>query len=233
MRIKEEKQRIREQVWERMESKDIARFPLPCRGRIPNFIGAERAAERLKELREWKVARVVKVNPDSPQRKVRELALKDGKTLVMPSPRLRKGFLILKDLKGVEEEASTIRGAFRFGKEARLEEIPKIDLIVAGSVAVSLDGARVGKGGGYSDIEYGILREVGKVGEDTPVVTTVHEVQILEMVPSERQDLPVDYIITSQRIIRARERKKPKGIYWDLIDEEKLKRIPLLSRLRR
>jgi len=54
-------------------------FPFPCRGRIPNFKGAEAATEKLRQLEEWKKAKVVFVNPDSPQRKIRENTLKDKK----------------------------------------------------------------------------------------------------------------------------------------------------------
>ena len=64
-----------------MEEKKIAKFPLPCYGRIPNFFGAEKAAENLKKLKEWKDAKTIKINPDSPQRKVREIALKKRKNI--------------------------------------------------------------------------------------------------------------------------------------------------------
>ena len=42
--------------------------------------------------------------------------------------------------------------------------LPPIDLIVCGAVAVNARGARVGKGGGFSDLEYGLLAEAGRVG---------------------------------------------------------------------
>ncbi|MEM0096281.1 MAG: 5-formyltetrahydrofolate cyclo-ligase [Candidatus Bathyarchaeia archaeon] len=97
--IVEEKQRLREKIWREMEKAGIAAFPLPCWGRIPNFVGAEEAAEKLRQLDEWKKAKVVFVNPDSPQRKVRENALKDGKILIMASPRLQKGFILIEPTK--------------------------------------------------------------------------------------------------------------------------------------
>ena len=55
---------------------------------IPNFTGAEAAAQRLRELAEWQAARTVKANPDSPQLPVRQRALEDGKTVYMAVPRL-------------------------------------------------------------------------------------------------------------------------------------------------
>ena len=77
MDIKAEKQRLREKIWREIQERGIAKFPLPCWGRIPNFQGAEKAAENLRKLEEWKKAKVIFVSPDSPQRKVRENALKD------------------------------------------------------------------------------------------------------------------------------------------------------------
>ena len=95
MRIASRKQLLREKIWSEMERSGIAACPLPVRGRIPNFVGAEAAAQRLRGLEQWKRAGVVFVNPDSPQRKVRENVLKDGKILIMASPRLKKDFILI------------------------------------------------------------------------------------------------------------------------------------------
>ena len=235
--MKEEKDRIRYEVWRKLEELELARFPRPVYGRIPNFIGAEKAASRLLNLREYIDAGVVKVSPDSPQRSVRYRCLLDGKILIMPTPRLKMGFMILDPSripKKMLERASTIRGAFRYGRITAPEDIPKIDLIVTGSVAVSRDGVRIGKGGGYGELEYAILREFGKVDEDTPIMTNVHDIQVYERLPSDPYDLTIDYIATPTGLIRVeRRRARPKGILWDLLDEKKLSEIPLLRRLRK
>jgi len=183
-----------------MKRSRIAAFPLPCQGRIPNFKGAEAAAERLRQLKEWKQAEVVFVNPDSPQRKVRENALRDEKTLIMASPRLKKGFMLIDPAKakGKECYASTIKGAFKFG--ARVQEFPKPDLVVEGSVAVDVHGHRLGKGHGYSDLEIQILKRMfGKV----LVVTTVHDLQVVKDVPFEKKDEKVSIIVTPTQVVRV------------------------------
>jgi 5-formyltetrahydrofolate cyclo-ligase len=51
--------------------------------------------------------------------------------------------------------------------------------VVCGSVAVNHDGARVGKGGGFSDLEFALLVEAVLVGEQTVLATTVHPLQVL------------------------------------------------------
>jgi len=199
--VKEEKKRLREEIWRQMQEKGIAKFPLPCYGRIPNFYGAEKAAENLKKLEEWKKARIIFANPDSPQKKVRENALKEGKTVIMASPRLKHGFIIVRPEKvlGKERFAATIRGAFTYGEKTT--SIPKPDLVIAGSVAVDLQGHRLGKGGGYGDRELKMIREnFGKI----LVVTTVHDVQIVDYVPNEPHDEKVDLIVTPSRTIRVK-----------------------------
>jgi 5-formyltetrahydrofolate cyclo-ligase len=229
------KAEARERVWRLLEERGVARFPIPVRGRIPNFEGAEEAASRLCSSPEYVGARVVKVNPDSPQRPVRLRALTDGKVLVMPTPRIRSGFLLLDPAKVPKrslKEASTISGAFRFGRPVHPRELPAIDLIVIGSVAVTRSGWRVGKGEGYAELEYGILKAFGKVKESTPVFTTVHELQLVDELPREPFDVPVDAIFTNERAIRCPPNPKPDSIYWDLLEEEKLREIPLLQEMR-
>jgi len=194
--IKSIKQSLREKIWSLMEERDIALFPRPVHGRIPNFKGADRAAMRLFLLDIWRNAKVVKVNPDSPQKHVRFRALLEGKILLMPTPKLREGFLLLDPKRiprGDYNYASTIKGAFKYGRTAPLDKIPRVDLIVTGSVLVDLYGNRIGKGGGYGDLEYGILVELGKATSKTPVITTVHDVQISEeLLPHEEHDIVVD-----------------------------------------
>ncbi len=195
-----EKQALREKIWKMIEERGIAAFPLPCHGRIPNFEGSEKAAEKLRELKEWKEARVIVANPDYAQKKVRELALKDGKILIMASPRLKHGYIKINPdrVRGKEEFASTIKGAFRYGE--RIKKLEKPDLIITGCVAVNNAGYRLGKGGGYGDREIKTFRE--KFG-NIPVATTVHELQIVEEIPSEKHDQRVDIIATPAILIRV------------------------------
>jgi 5-formyltetrahydrofolate cyclo-ligase len=226
------KENIRKRVWSLLTERGVASFPPPW-GRIPNFRGAEKAATLLRELKIYKEARVVSVNPDSPQRPIREMVLRDGKILLMGTPRLRKGFVIIKNIKGYEKEASTLSGARKYGKSISLKEIPQIDIKVVGSVAVTVNGGRIGKGKGLFDIGYSVLRELKVLDELTPIVTTVHELQIVKKVPMEEHDVPVDIIITPKRIIETNTSfKKPTGIPWTKITKKFLDTYPILTKLR-
>jgi len=215
-----------------MERIGVSRPPKPIYGRIPNFIGAEEAARRLLDIKEFIKSNVVKVNPDSPQRPVRELILKLNKILVMPTPRLRKGFLILYPNKISDfRYASTIRGAFKYGEYVHPSRLPYIDFIVEGSVAVSLDCNRLGKGEGYGELEYAILLEYNKIDLDIPIATTIHEVQIINHIERDLYDVSINYIITPKRIIRCDKINRPRGILWNKIKKDKLEEIPILKEL--
>jgi 5-formyltetrahydrofolate cyclo-ligase len=232
------KQELREKIWTALQRNRVARFP-GAKGRIPNFVGAERCANQVAALDVWSGARVIKSNPDSPQRAIRHLALKQGKIIYMAVPRLReeKCFVEL-DPEHIGSNlyaASSIAGAFKFGRQVAIDKMKPIDLILCGSVAVGRSGMRVGKGGGYSDLEYGLAVEMGIVTHKTPVLTTVHPLQIVEeKVPLKPHDIPVDYIVTPDETIATKTRlARPRGIYWEYLDEDKIAAIPLLKRLAR
>lgn len=232
---REVKAKIRKMVWDLLEEKNVAIFPRPVHGRIPNFIGAEGAALRLSALEVFSQARNVEVSPDSPQKHVRYLALKSGKVVIMPTPRLREGFLVLDPSRIPVQHlksASTIRGAFMWGIKVNPARIPKIDLIVTGSVAVNDRGCRLGKGGGYSDLEFAILKELNKVSDDTVIATTVHDLQVVNLdIPRDPWDVSVDLIVTPSKVIKCRGRFRPKGILWEYVSNNLLNEVPILKEL--
>jgi 5-formyltetrahydrofolate cyclo-ligase len=119
-----------------------------------------------------------------------------------------------------------------------LDDLTPVDMVVAGCVAVAPDGARLGKGGGFSDLEYAIGWEAGLIGGSTIIATTVHEAQVLEAgrIPVTDHDFRLDLIVTPDRIITCRRAgRKPRpapSIHWDELTEGKIAAIPLLGRLR-
>ena len=232
------KDAIRASIWATLQNQKVARFP-GATGRIPNFIGAEACAKQLAETRFWKNANVLKINPDSPQRAIRQLALSEGKIIYMAVPRLRsdRPFIELdpKKLKCSPFAASSIKGAGEHGQPVSLTEMRAVDLVVCGSVAVNRRGARVGKGGGYSDLEFALLTEHKKISANTPIVTTVHPLQIVDVdIPMTDHDIPLSAIITPKEIIEIQSTlPRPKGIYWNLLPDEKIDEIPVLRKRRK
>ncbi|KAG7590382.1 NagB/RpiA transferase-like [Arabidopsis suecica] len=233
---------IRKKMWDLMEARNYAMNPRPVHHRIPNFVGASAAARKLAELDAFRTATVVKVNPDSPQKQIRFLTLSGDKKLLTPQPRLRTGFfsVLESDLLKPETimEACTSVGVAKYGRAIGLDEKIKVDLIVIGSVAVNPQtGARLGKGEGFAELEYGMLRYMGAIDDSTPVVTTVHDCQLVDDIPLEKlaiHDVPVDIICTPTRVIFTNTPiPKPQGIYWDKLSPEKLGQIRILRELKK
>jgi 5-formyltetrahydrofolate cyclo-ligase len=228
---------LRQEVWSAMRAAKVARFP-GAEGRIPNFTGAEAAAERLRTLPVWQAAETLKANPDSAQLPVRQRALQDGKTVYMAVPRLAEPepFFALDParLSDPPRKAASTAGASRSARRVTLAELLPVDLVVMGCVAVAEDGARLGKGGGFADLEFALATAAGLIGPHTTAVTTVHELQVLPpgTIPLTSHDVPVDFIVTPDRVIDCRPRHAPRptaGIRWDDLTEEKIAAIPLLA----
>lgn len=233
---RELKDSIRSKVWTKLEDEKLGRFPFPLRGRIPNFKGAEKAASFVMTMQVYKEAKVIKVNPDSPQLPLRTQILKDGKTLLVPTPRLKDGFIQVKPSwvpPGEERKAASLKHILSYGKVIPLTEIPTIDLIVVGSVAMHKDGRRLGKGEGYADREYAIIRELGN--PLVPVITTVQSAQLVDDdIPRDEYDLTADWIVTEEGILETHSPyEKPKGIVWEKVTDEELEEMPVLREIKR
>ncbi|XP_006888847.1 PREDICTED: methenyltetrahydrofolate synthase domain-containing protein isoform X1 [Elephantulus edwardii] len=233
------KQDIRQKIWDYMESQNLADFPRPVHHRIPNFKGSRQACENIRELDAFARTREVKVDPDKPLEGVRLLALQSHKTLLVPTPRLRTG-LFNKIVpppgatKDILRKCATSQGVRDYSVPIGLDSRVLVDLVVVGSVAVSEQGWRIGKGEGYADLEYAMMVAMGAVRPETPVVTVVHDCQVVDIPETllEDHDLTVDYVLTQTRVIRTGcRRPKPTGITWSKISPEMFQRIPILRSL--
>ncbi|RSK26035.1 5-formyltetrahydrofolate cyclo-ligase [Bacillus sp. HMF5848] len=229
------KDEIRNRIWTRLTEEKNGRFPFPLHNRIPNFKGAEKAASKIFQLPFYKNAKVIKVNPDAPQLPIRKQVLEDGKILLVPTPRLKDGFIQVKPEwvpEGEERKAASLSHIMSYGKVIPLSQLPTIDMIVVGSVALHRDGRRIGKGEGYADREYAIIRELGN--PHVPVVATVHSTQLVtDDIPRDEFDLAVDWIATEQELIETHTPyDKPTGILWDHVTPEELEEMPVLREIK-
>ncbi len=232
------KQDLRRLVWNALREARVARFP-GARGRVPNFTGAEAAADRLARWPSFQRARTILCSHDLAQRPVRVAALRAGKVVYAAVPRLEdeRPFLELDPARldpGELWEASSIRGAAQRARPVSLDELRPVDLVVIGSVAVDPSGARLGRGGGYGDLEYALLREAGRIGARTRVVTTVHPLQVRRrgQVPMLAHDVAVDaYFLPTGRRDCERNHRRPGGVDWGALDPDLRAAIPSLQAL--
>lgn len=155
----------------------------------------------------------------------------------MAQPRLRdeKPFMKL-DPAEIEDTdaAATVSKMDGYAEPVAPDDVPHVDFIVSGSVAVTEEGTRIGKGEGYSDLEFAVLHALGAADDDTTITTTVHEVQLVDDAPApEPHDVPMDVVVTPERVVRTETTvERPDGIDWEVLPEEKIEEIPLLQRLR-
>jgi 5-formyltetrahydrofolate cyclo-ligase len=153
----------------------------------------------------------------------------------MPTPRLRAGFLLLDPSRLAPNQlfaASSISGAAALGTPIDLDDLPQIDMLVFGSVAVSPEGDRVGKGEGYAELEFAVLRTLNRVPAHVTIATTVHDAQVVAAIPHEPFDVTLDVICTPTRILRpVTRRPRPSGVLWDLLPADRRAEMPILEEL--
>ncbi len=231
-----EKQEVREEVWGKMARGDLHGNPY---GRIPPFPGQNKAAERLRRTTLYKKSFSVMVPPDRVQLQVRINLLQDRKRLIMATPGLRDGFYEIPNSRippSLWAKAVSSVGVTRYGRKlvSTLAEIGRVDLLVTGAVAVSLQGDRIGKGTGYFDLEYMILREIGSAGEKTPVIAVVDDLQVLKELPWNEKDVSIDLIVTPTTYITVHHpRPRPKGIDWLSLQPRQMRGMRPLRELSR
>lgn len=233
---------VRERIWKKLQ--DVARpdtrFHLNFSEVIPDFEGSEQATAFVLDSTEYKSSKFAFITPDNCLADLRRQMIEDGKTFVMSTYGIYRGFVLLepKDVpEGAALYASWLDGMEHFGKPISLKgicEIGRFDLMVTGASAVSVNGVRFGKGHGFFDLEWGMFTDLGLVDETTPVSAIVHDVQMVEdhLQPSET-DILVDKIATPSKLHDvARRAKRPRGVKWDLLDPKQIEQTPPLQELR-
>ena len=73
--------------------------------------------------------------------------------------------------------------------------INKIDLLIIPGIAFDMNGNRIGYGKGYYD-------RYLSLGNANCIMGLAYETQIVNNIPNNEHDIPVDFIITEKRIIR-------------------------------
>ena len=241
MKKLERKSNLRENVWKNLikVAKPDSRFHLDFGEFIPDFEGSEKCIEKITNLNFYRNAELIMITPDNNLEKLRERCILDLKTYIMPTYGIRRGFLKLSRKEvphGKEDFSSTLDGAERLGKPIALKEIKgsKFDFMVTGASIVNTEGVRHGKGHGYFDLEFAMLREIGSINEETPIIAVVHDCQVTtDKFPVSPNDTIIDIIITPTRVISVKTKhQKPLGIDWEKLPRDMLEAIPSLQELK-
>ena len=216
-----------------------SRYHLDFAEFIPDFTGSDRALARLRGLPCYRNGRYAFITPDNCLAALRAQMLRDGKSMVVSTYGIYRGFVLLEPSmvpEGQETFAGWLDGLEHFGRPVTLAEIAArgaFDFMVTGASAVSLNGVRFGKGHGFFDLEWGMFTDIGIAGERTLVAAVVHDVQVVEddLSPSPT-DIIVDYIATPDTLHEAtRQVPRPHGVKWELLTPDTIEATPPLKEL--
>jgi 5-formyltetrahydrofolate cyclo-ligase len=182
-----------------MLNKNIAIFPLPPQGRIPNFKDARIAATQIKRLPLYRNSECVFTGPDSVLRPLRDQILRDKKILAYATPHMKEIKMLRPESR---KQDTSIKGLVSKGE--RLTQ--KVDIAVVGSVAVDFKGNRLGKGSGYGDQEIKYLRTNNLISDNFKIGTLVHSIQLISDLSMFREphDIPVGFILTEKELLYSK-----------------------------
>jgi 5-formyltetrahydrofolate cyclo-ligase len=235
-------QDYRTRVWETLNrvGKPDSRFHWDFSSFIADFEGNDDATARVLELDVWRSADRVFITPDNSTELLRREAMRAGKTLLVTTYGIRRGFLQLDPAVVPAEDikyAATLDGLDHFARPVTLAELSngaELGLLITGGSAVSSNGIRFGKGHGYFDLEWAMLSEIGLTGPASQIVDIVHDEQYVdEVLAGEPHDVAVDWVVTNERTIRVAEpRREPGRVRWELIPGTEHEHLPPIVELR-
>ena len=235
-------QQHRDRVWETLNrvGKPDSRFHWDFSSFIADFEGNDLATARILELDAWKAADRVFITPDNSTELLRREAMRAGKTILVTTYGIRRGFLQLDPSVVPAEDvkyAATLDGLDHFATPVTLAELAggtPLGLLVTGGSAVSSNGIRFGNGHGYFDLEWAMLSEIGLTSPDSQVVDIVHDEQYVdEVLVGEPHDVAVDWIVTPLRTIPVTDCvREPGRVRWELIPGTEHEDLPPIRELR-
>lgn len=184
--------------------KDIRKEILSKRDRIPNALKAEKDSlikQFLCSIPEFldakKILFYASFRSEVETHSMIKQTLKTGKNLILPRVDKEGHRLLLYELKDLRELNAGFMGIPEpFVPDERIVAIDDIDLVIIPGAAFDYSGNRLGYGAGYYD---SLLAERKK---KIPVIALAYEEQIVDSIPAEEHDVPVDMIITDKRVIR-------------------------------
>lgn len=241
-----DRDRMRREVWKQLRKVAYpdSRFAWDFGSYIPDHEGSEEVAERILGLAERRELDRFLTTPDNNLNAFRERMIEEERAFVMPTYGILRGFVRLQPKQvpaGKADFASTLDGMNRFATPVPLDRLaedhPGFDCLVTGASFITRDGLRMGKGHGYFDLEWAMLREVGLVDESTLVLAAGHEVQVVAPRDelgsiADSHDTIVDYIVTPENLYEVEDPPpKPEGIFWERLSRKRVEKIPPLKAL--
>ncbi len=194
-----------------------------------------RVAQSLRREQVYRRAETIFVTPAHCLHQVRINSLVDNKRLLMPTPGLKKGFVLLRPGTVPFPKLGfsvTPGGMAQFGEYPGLEQLDSLNigLLLTDAVAVDQNGHRLGHGRGFFDLAGAILAESGALARDATflAMATIRNCRL----PVDPWDIPLSGVLGIDGIQRFSQQKKPgPRIFWDRLAMARIRKITLLRQL--
>lgn len=237
----DDKENIRRQVWMQLHAvaKPDSRFHWDFNRFIPDFEGSATCVERLCTTAAYRAADRVLITPDNSLTSLRARCIADGKTLIVPTYSLARGFLSLsRETVPFSQEvfAATLDGLDVFGSPYLVSTHDRVDgpqLMVTGASVLNSQGVRISHGPSFFDLEWLILSALQLVNDETPILAEVHDCQVVDF---DCLPLPfgvgIDQIITPTQLIdTGRPYPRPSPLSIKTLPLQIRQEVPLLQEL--
>lgn len=230
----------RERIWESLTrvGRPDSRFHWDFSSFIADFEDNDQATQRVTDLQSWKQSQRVFITPDNSTERLRREAIRAGKTLLVTTYGIRRGFMEIPAGTVSPEEvsyAATLDGLDVYGQPRTLADLKgtqQLAFLATGGSAVSKNGVRFGKGHGYFDLEWAMLSEIGLTSSQSEVVDIVHDEQVVDAhLDGEPHDVTVDWIVTPTRTLHIDVDRQRGRVHWDLIPGTEHETIPPIIEL--
>ncbi|ODV83830.1 hypothetical protein CANARDRAFT_9120 [[Candida] arabinofermentans NRRL YB-2248] len=241
--IRIQKSDSRSNVWKELikVAKPDSKFHFNFAEFIADFEGSSNATKQFKTHEWYKNSKLLFITPDNCLEELRYEALKDGKTILITTYGIYRGFWLLEPSKIPKERyeyASTLDGLEKVARHITLQNMIDeklcVDVMITGTGAINYQGIRLGKGHGFFDSEWAMLYTIKAINKNTPTVAFVHDCQVLdERMTPEVFDTVCDLIVTNSTMFQVDSIAKPTcGIIWDVLDKHMFDTIPPLQELK-
>lgn len=234
----------RERIWAELAkvARPDSRFHWDFSSFICDFEGSEKCSDRVLDMDALvkRGDRRVFITPDNCLEDLRFKLISRGVPFVMTTYGIVRGFYQLDPATipvSDHRYAATLDGFDRYAEALSLDQLRRgqaFSLLVTGGSAVSSNGVRFGKGHGYFDFEWAVLSELGLTDQSSVVVDVVHDCQFVnEVMPAERHDVAVDWVVTPTRSIHIDQTTRQRGqVYWEMIPGTEFERLGIVAELR-
>ncbi len=188
-----------------MNKKSLRKQILENRGRLSEedlMKYSKNIAEKLYDMNFYKTAKrimsFISFGDEVNTHDIIKDSINRGKSIVVPITIPDTKELKVSEILGFSELETGYYDILSPKKEfIRFVDPSTIDLILVPGVVFATNGYRVGYGGGYYD------RFLSKIDKNVKKIGLAFDLQIVEKVPTEDFDIPVDIIITEKGIIHC------------------------------